>query len=176
LGQGRTGDRLVASWTVSERLGLYVSSGSGAAAPQGALRAIDPSACPRSWRTFGPRRLRRQSQACPGRRSGWYGMTGPSVSWGSLEQHTVIDGRRSERHTGRPDRWRPRTNQAAPVRSSTAAAAAIRRSGLSPSSDPGTTGIGVDLTAMTLNSMMCLARSARRQRLRLGFSVPILGI
>jgi hypothetical protein len=27
-----------------------------------ALRAIDPSACPRSWRTFGPRRLRRQSQ------------------------------------------------------------------------------------------------------------------
>jgi hypothetical protein len=36
--------------------------GSGAARPQGALRAIDPSACPRSWRTYGPRRLRRQSQ------------------------------------------------------------------------------------------------------------------
>jgi hypothetical protein len=27
-----------------------------------ALRAIDSSACPRSWRTCGPRRLRRQSQ------------------------------------------------------------------------------------------------------------------
>jgi hypothetical protein len=27
-----------------------------------ALRAIDASACPRSWRTFGPRRLRRQSE------------------------------------------------------------------------------------------------------------------
>ena len=27
-----------------------------------ALRAIDPSACPRSWRTCGPRRLRRQSE------------------------------------------------------------------------------------------------------------------
>jgi hypothetical protein len=35
--------------------------GRGAAAPQGALRAIDPSA-PRSWRTYGPRRLRRQSK------------------------------------------------------------------------------------------------------------------
>jgi hypothetical protein len=35
--------------------------GSGAAAPSGALRAIDPSARPRSWRTFGPRRLRRHS-------------------------------------------------------------------------------------------------------------------
>jgi hypothetical protein len=35
--------------------------GGGAAAPSGALRAIDPSARPRSWRTFGPRRLRRQS-------------------------------------------------------------------------------------------------------------------
>jgi hypothetical protein len=34
--------------------------GSGAARPQGALRAIDASACPHSWRTFGPRRLRRQ--------------------------------------------------------------------------------------------------------------------
>ena len=36
--------------------------GSGADRPQGALRAIDSSACPRSWRTCGPRRLRRQSQ------------------------------------------------------------------------------------------------------------------
>src|SRR6266540_3199530 len=34
--------------------------GRGAAAPQGALRAIDSSARPRFWRTFGPRRLRRQ--------------------------------------------------------------------------------------------------------------------
>jgi len=36
--------------------------GSGAAAPDGALRAADPSARPRSWRTCGPRRLRRHSQ------------------------------------------------------------------------------------------------------------------
>jgi len=36
--------------------------GSGADAPSGALRAIDSSARPRSWRTYGPRRLRRQSQ------------------------------------------------------------------------------------------------------------------
>jgi hypothetical protein len=34
----------------------------GAERPQGALRAIDSSACPRSWRTCGPRRLRRQSE------------------------------------------------------------------------------------------------------------------
>ena len=94
--------------------------GSGAAAPGGALRAIDSSASLRSWRTCGPCRLRRQSQACPGRRSGWYGMTGPSASWGSLERRTVADGRRSERHTGRPDRWRPRTNQAAQSRASSA--------------------------------------------------------
>jgi hypothetical protein len=33
--------------------------GNRAARPQGALRAIDSSACPRSWRTCGPRRLRR---------------------------------------------------------------------------------------------------------------------
>ena len=37
--------------------------GSGAARPQGALRAIDSTACPHSWRTCGPRRLRRQSDA-----------------------------------------------------------------------------------------------------------------
>src|SRR5919108_2649722 len=38
-------------------------SGECAAAPSGdALRAIDPSAHPRSWRTCGPCRLRRQSQ------------------------------------------------------------------------------------------------------------------
>jgi hypothetical protein len=36
--------------------------GRGAAAPGGALRAIDPSAWPRSWRTFGQRRRRRQSE------------------------------------------------------------------------------------------------------------------
>jgi hypothetical protein len=41
---------------------LMAPSGSGAAAPSGALRAIDPSARPRLWRTFGPRRLRRQSE------------------------------------------------------------------------------------------------------------------
>jgi hypothetical protein len=37
-------------------------SGSGAARPSGALRAIDPTAWPRSRRTCGPRHLRRQSQ------------------------------------------------------------------------------------------------------------------
>jgi hypothetical protein len=37
--------------------------GCGAARPQGALRAIDSTACPHSWRTCGPRRLRRQSDA-----------------------------------------------------------------------------------------------------------------
>jgi hypothetical protein len=36
--------------------------GSGAAAPAGALRAIDSTARPRSWRPCGPRRLRRQSK------------------------------------------------------------------------------------------------------------------
>ena len=35
--------------------------GNGAAAPSSALRAIDPSARPRSWRTCGPRHLRRRS-------------------------------------------------------------------------------------------------------------------
>jgi hypothetical protein len=39
--------------------------GGGAAAPGGALRAIDSSARPRLGRTCGPRRLRRRSQACP---------------------------------------------------------------------------------------------------------------
>ena len=38
-----------------------VELGSGAAAPGGARRAIDRSARPGSWRAFGPRRLRRQS-------------------------------------------------------------------------------------------------------------------
>jgi hypothetical protein len=37
--------------------------GSRAAAPGGALRAIDSSAWPRSWRTYGPRRLQRRSRA-----------------------------------------------------------------------------------------------------------------
>jgi hypothetical protein len=39
--------------------------GSGAARPQGALRAIDPSAWPHSWRACGPRRLRRQFELLP---------------------------------------------------------------------------------------------------------------
>jgi hypothetical protein len=45
--------------------------GNGARLPQGALRAIDSSAGARSWRTYSPRRLRRQSQACPGCHPGW---------------------------------------------------------------------------------------------------------
>jgi hypothetical protein len=49
--------------------------GSGAARPSGALRAIDSTAWPRSWRTCGPRRLRRQSQACPHCHAAWYGAT-----------------------------------------------------------------------------------------------------
>jgi hypothetical protein len=42
---------------VSNGLAHGPPRGSGAAAPSGALRAIDASARPRSWRTFGPRRL-----------------------------------------------------------------------------------------------------------------------
>ena len=61
-----TGGRLVASWTVARGFGASGAGcfprGSGAAAPCDALGAIDASACPRSWRTCGPRRLRRQSQ------------------------------------------------------------------------------------------------------------------
>jgi hypothetical protein len=64
--------------------------GSGAARPSGALRAIDSSACPRSWRTCGPRRLRRQSKpalvATEGGRGGaavlsrdWVGSSGEPV-------------------------------------------------------------------------------------------------
>ena len=48
--------------TVLGRLREHGPSGSRAARSQGALRAIDSSARPRSWRTCGPRRLRRQSQ------------------------------------------------------------------------------------------------------------------
>jgi hypothetical protein len=44
-----------------DRRPLAPLRGSGAAAPGGALRAIDSSARPRPWRTYGPRRLRRQS-------------------------------------------------------------------------------------------------------------------
>jgi hypothetical protein len=44
--------------------------GSGAAAPSGALRAIDPSARPRSWRTCGPRRHSAAISACPACHSG----------------------------------------------------------------------------------------------------------
>jgi hypothetical protein len=43
-------------------VGVAPLGGSGAARPSGALRAIDASARPRSWRTCGPSRLRRQSQ------------------------------------------------------------------------------------------------------------------
>jgi hypothetical protein len=60
-----------------------------------ALRAIDSSACPRSWRTGGPRRLRRQTQACPSRYAGWSGMTEGvhlshcrSIDWRSEEGPT----------------------------------------------------------------------------------------
>jgi hypothetical protein len=45
----------LARWTACWRGPLR---GSGSDRPQGALRAIDASARPRSWRTFGPRRLR----------------------------------------------------------------------------------------------------------------------
>jgi hypothetical protein len=68
LGLDQGGDRWIA-WSRHERSpvglerpGCMAPYGSGAAAPGGALRAIDSLACPRSWRTFGPRRLRRQSE------------------------------------------------------------------------------------------------------------------
>jgi hypothetical protein len=37
-----------------------------------ALRAIDPCGAAAFWRTFGPRRLRRQSHARLGCHPGWY--------------------------------------------------------------------------------------------------------
>jgi hypothetical protein len=46
----------------NNRARLAPLGGSGAARPSGALRAIDSTACPRSWQAFGLRRLRRQSQ------------------------------------------------------------------------------------------------------------------
>ena len=51
----------LAAWRPDHRCSCPLG-GSGAAAPSGALRAIDSSARPRSWRPFGPRRLRRQSE------------------------------------------------------------------------------------------------------------------
>ena len=47
----------------NDLLARLAPRGDGAAAPGGALRAIDSSARPRSWRTCGPRRLRRQFQS-----------------------------------------------------------------------------------------------------------------
>jgi hypothetical protein len=41
---------------------LTAPRGSEAAAPSSASRAIELLACPRSWRPFGPRRLRQQSK------------------------------------------------------------------------------------------------------------------
>ena len=182
--------------------------GNGAAAPQGALRAIHSSACPRSWRTCGPRRLRRQSQAClvaaqsamagqgrrvvgssngapsqtdgganatlVGRTDGDPEPTRPHQSRASSarpvaegsgqprqnastatqaairKEHCVIGGpdvesgdqTDSTRADNQPNAapTQPSQRGSAPVPSSTAAAAAMRRSGLSPSSDPGTTG------------------------------------
>jgi hypothetical protein len=49
--------------TSPTRLGACPLRGSGAAASSGALRAIDPTTYPRSWRTLGPRRRRRRSRA-----------------------------------------------------------------------------------------------------------------
>jgi len=49
---------------------LAPPGGVGASAPQGALRAIDSTARPRLRRTYGPRRLWRPSQVCPGCQAG----------------------------------------------------------------------------------------------------------
>jgi len=63
-GVGPVGRKTAADWP---------RRGSGASARQGALRAIDSFRPSRSWRTYGPRRLRRQS-ARPACHPGWCGM------------------------------------------------------------------------------------------------------
>jgi hypothetical protein len=50
---------------LSHRCWLCPLRGSGADGPSDALRVIDLTACPRSWRTCGPRRLRRKSAPGP---------------------------------------------------------------------------------------------------------------
>jgi uncharacterized membrane protein YkvA (DUF1232 family) len=80
--------------------------GSGAAAPSGALRAIDSTARPRSWRTCGPRRLRRQSHACPGCHAGCSGraavlLPGRSEAvWSVRSPRRAIVGRPTNRPGG----------------------------------------------------------------------------
>jgi hypothetical protein len=66
--------------------------GSGAAAPSGALRAIDSTARPRSWRTCGPRRLRRQSQPALAATHGGSGCQVPSRCQRRNSPYTVCHG------------------------------------------------------------------------------------
>jgi hypothetical protein len=64
-----------------------------------ALRAIDSSARPRSWRTCGPRRLRRH-QSCPGSHAAWRRTTkaaatpgdGRAISWRSSRLSRPMPG------------------------------------------------------------------------------------
>ena len=94
-----TGGRLVASWTVARGFGASGAGcfprGSGAAAPCDALGAIDASACPRSWRTCGPRRLRRQSQpALIATQGDAAAKPAPATTPGRSEQQSFLhDGR-----------------------------------------------------------------------------------
>jgi hypothetical protein len=59
-------------WQPCGSWGSWSSRGSGAAAPSGALQAIDVTARPRSSLTFGPGRQRRQSQPALDAHPGWY--------------------------------------------------------------------------------------------------------
>jgi hypothetical protein len=67
--------------------------GSGAARPGGALRAIDSFRRSRSWRTFGPRRLRRRIQALPGHHAGWYGMAWAHIQRGRQAALVGVESR-----------------------------------------------------------------------------------
>jgi len=96
---------------------------SGAARPSGCLRAIDSMAWPRSWRTAGPRRLRRQSKPALAATQGGLAVTstiGPSV-WdlgvgGSAAPQRHGCGCRQRRcggPGGRPRSRRPRRTRCA---------------------------------------------------------------
>ena len=80
-------------------LGMPPSGGMERPGRVDALRAIDSSARPRSWRTCGPRRLRRH-QSCPGSHAAWRRTTkaaatpgdGRAISWRSSRLSRPMPG------------------------------------------------------------------------------------
>jgi len=94
------GDRLVASWTGLGASGAgWPHAGSGAAGRGDAVRAIDASGCPRSRRTCGPRRLRRQLKRA------WvaaHGGTAWSTPWGPASS-AAVQSRRARQRPARFD-------------------------------------------------------------------------